>query len=84
MTDEKTGRYRTTDFATICSLYHLGFELDGFERDPSSPGKVAVLFERTPALDDALRSLRSRELSVEPTAFLETTRTVRGRLRDCA
>lgn len=84
MTDEKVGSYRTADFSTICSLYYLGFDLNGFERDARSPGKVAVYFTRTDALDDALQSLRGRQLSVEPVAFLETTREVRGRLRDCS
>lgn len=76
--------YRTADFPTICSLYHLHFQPEQFERDPRSPGKVAVCFKRNESLDETLRSLRSRELAVEPIAFLETTREVRGRLRDCA
>ncbi len=82
--DERRGMYCSADFSTICSLYYLGFNLDGFERDPHSTGKVTVCFTRTDELYDALRQLRGRTLTVEPLAFLETTRTVRGRLRDCA
>lgn len=76
--------YRSADFPTICSLYHLRFQPEQFDRDPRSPGKITVTFKRTTGLDETLRALRNRELSVEPIAFLETTREVRGRLRDCA
>lgn len=83
MTDENT-LYRTTDFAVICALYYLGFQLDGFERDVRSPGKVAVYFKRSNELDNALQSLWGKEQRVEPVAFLEITRALKARLRDCA
>jgi hypothetical protein len=76
--------YRTADFAAICVLYYLGFELDGFERDARFPGKVAAYFKRSNELDTALQSLWSKQLNVEPLSFLETTRAVKARLRDCA
>ena len=81
--DETKSTYRTADFPTICTLYYHGFDIDSFERDPNSPSRVAVFFKRTAELDAVLQSLRSRQLSVEPLAFLETTRTVKARLRDC-
>jgi hypothetical protein len=76
--------YGTGNFSTICSLYYLGFVLDGFERDVKSPNKVVVYFKRSSELDSALQSLWSKELRVEPQAFLEITRAVKARLRDCA
>lgn len=82
--DEKKVPYKTFDFATICVLYYLSFEMDGFERDARFPNKVAVYFKRSDELDNALQSLRNRELNIEPLAFLEITRAVKGRLRDCA
>jgi hypothetical protein len=81
---EAEGTYRTSDFTAICSLQYFGFSLEGFERDVRSPGKVAVYFKRSDELDAALQSLWSKELKVEPLAFLEVTRAVKARLRDCA
>ena len=83
MRTDETSTYRTADFNIICSLCYLGFALDGFERDERSPGKITVYFNRSGELDKALQALWSKELSVEPTAFLEITRAVKARLRDC-
>lgn len=84
MTDETTTVYRTADFAAICTLYYLGFEIDGLERDVRFPDKIAVYFKRSEELNHVLQSLWSKELKVEPLAFLEITRAVKARLRDCA
>ena len=81
--DENVAPYKTADFGVICVLYYLGFELDGFERDARFSGKVAVYFKRSDELDSTLQSLWSKQLSVEPLSFLEITRAVKGRLRDC-
>ena len=83
MTTDAMNQYRTADFPTICVLSYLDFEIERFERDYRSPERVAVFFERTDKLNEKLQALRSRELRVEPLAFLELTRTVRARLRDC-
>ena len=83
-TNETTTTYRTADFAVICALYYLGFQLEGFERDLRAPGKVAVYFKHSSELDSALQLLWSKEQCVEPLAFLEITRAVKARLRDCA
>lgn len=80
--DAKKDTYRTADFPAICTLYYLGFELESFERDANSPSRVVVFFRQTKELDAALQSLWSKQLSVEPLAFLETTRAVKARLRD--
>ena len=74
--------YRTADFSTICTLCYLGFEIDGFERDQKSPGRINTFFKRSDELDAALQSLWGKELTVEPISFLEMTRTVKARLRD--
>jgi hypothetical protein len=82
--DERETPYRTADFTVICALYYLGFEMDGFERDARLQSKVAVYFKKSDELDATLQSLWTKQLSVEPLSFLETTRAVKARLRDCA
>ena len=84
MKEKIKAEYHSSDFSTLCCLFHLGIEPGRFERNSHAPDKVVVYFKQTVALDQTLRLLRSRQLSVEPVAFLETTREVRGRLRDCA
>jgi hypothetical protein len=80
---EVAGLYKTAEFSTICSAYYLGFQIEGFERGVQSPGKVVVYFKRSSELDNALQLLWSKGLRVEPIAFLEVTRAVKARLRDC-
>jgi hypothetical protein len=74
--------YRTADFPAICTLFYLGFEPSSFERDTKSQSRVIVIFQRSKKFDAALQSLWNRQLSVEPLAFLETTRAIKARLRD--
>ncbi len=80
--DEKNNHFRTADFGVICTLNYLGFEFEGFERDDHNPNKVAVHFKQSSDLNNALKLLWSKQQSVEPLSFMETTRAVRGRLRD--
>ena len=81
--DDIKDLYRTADFPAICTLYYLGFKIDGFERDPRSSNRVTAFFIRTDELDAVLQTLWLKQLSVEPLAFLEITRAVKARLRDC-
>jgi hypothetical protein len=80
--NETKDTYRTADFPAICTLYYLGFEPSSFERDTKSPSRVIVIFRRTKKFDAALQSLWNKQLTVEPLSFLETTRTIKARLRD--
>ena len=82
-TDEIKDTYRTADSPAICSLSYFGFKIDSFERDPKSPDRITAFFERTSELDSTLQSLWNRHLTVVPIAFLEITRTIKSRLRDC-
>lgn len=84
MADKTNTEWYSSDFPTLCCLFHLGINPDHFERNPYAPGKTTVYFKRTADLDETLKALRARSLTVEPMAFLDTTREVRGRLRDCA
>lgn len=80
--DEIAPIYSTADFPTICSLFYLNFEPKDFGRDSTHPTKTIVRFKRNRGLDVALKQLHSRQLLVEPLAFLEITRQIKSRLRD--
>lgn len=80
----KDENYKTADFSVISSLSYLGFPMNGFERDTKWPEKIIVHFNYSKELDQALQALWAKELRVEPLAFLEITRAVKARMRDCA
>lgn len=73
--------FKCSEFTLICTLAYLGFQIEAFEQDPKIPNKVSVVFKRVDDLDDVIECYWQKHITVEPVAYWEMVREIKGRIR---
>ncbi len=58
------------------------FSIDEERSDYGRSQKAIVSFKKTAEVNELLKGIRLRTLTVEPMAFFEITKTVKGIIRD--
>ncbi len=70
--------FKTTDLA-LATAISLFYPLEAIERGGR---KAQFIFRRDAGLDDLIQSYWRRELTVEPQAYFDALRAIKGRLYD--
>jgi hypothetical protein len=72
-------QFRSADLA-LASALSLFYPLEAIDRE--NPRKAQFVFRRDAGLDELIQSYWRRELKVDPQAYFDAMRIIKGRLYD--